>query len=55
VRLLSLGLGRPAVRRTDPGALRSDHRQRAAGLALAQSEAQMRSTLSAMAEGVFVL
>ncbi len=54
VRLLSLGLGALLFGGLTLGALRSDHRQRAAGLALAQSEAQMRSTLSAMAEGVFV-
>ena len=36
------------------GALRADLRRREAGRALAQSESRMRSTLSAMAEGVFV-
>ncbi|MCA6218641.1 response regulator [Ideonella sp. B7] len=54
VRLLTLGLGALLFGGLILGALRSDHRQREAGLALTQSEAQMRSTLSAMAEGVFV-
>ena len=36
------------------GALRADQRRRAAGRALVQSESRMRSTLTAMAEGVFV-
>ncbi|KAB0584339.1 PAS domain-containing protein [Ideonella dechloratans] len=36
------------------GALRAEQRRRAAGRALVQSESRMRSTLTAMAEGVFV-
>ncbi|MCO5977330.1 response regulator [Ideonella oryzae] len=36
------------------GALRAEQRRREAGRALVQSESRMRSTLSAMAEGVFV-
>ena len=36
------------------GALRAEQRRREAGRALVQSESRMRSTLTAMAEGVFV-